>query len=191
MARSYPLFLRLAGVRVVVVGAGPVARERVARLAEAGARVRVVAPDAHALAANAPAVDDPRAREFRPSDLDDAWLAIAAATPDVNQAVRDAADARRVFTVAVDDSARCSAFGAASFERGAVTIALSSDGSAPALVALLRRALEALLPPDDLAAWSAVAESARREWRSAGAPFGERRPMLLRALGALYARGEA
>lgn len=190
MVRSYPLFLRLDGVRVVVVGAGPIARERVARLGEAGARVRVVAPDAGALTATA-TVDDVRAREFRPSDLDDAWLAIAAATPEVNQAVRDAADARHVFTVAVDDSARCSAFGAASFERGAVTVALSSEGSAPALVALLRRALEALLPPDDLAAWSATAEAARREWRSAGAPFAERRPMLLRALGALYARGAA
>ena len=41
-------------------------------------------------------------RRFRPEDLDDAWLVVAAATPDVNRAVADAAAPRRVFVNAVD-----------------------------------------------------------------------------------------
>lgn len=184
---TYPTFLRLAGRTVLVVGAGPVARERIGRLRAAGAVVRVVAPNADASLG----VDEWHARPFDERDLDGVWLVIAAAPPPVNRQVRAAADRRQLFTIAVDDSAACTAFGAACFQRGAVTVALSSDGRAPALVALLRRALESLLPESDLAAWSQVADEARREWRAAGSPFAERRPTLLRALDALYARGAA
>ena len=45
---AYPVTLDLHGVVVLVVGAGPVAARKVAGLAEAGAVVRVVAPDVSA-----------------------------------------------------------------------------------------------------------------------------------------------
>lgn len=181
-ARSFPLFLRLEGKLVLVVGAGPVGLEKAARLAEAGARVRLVDPRV----ASCPFAFELHARPFEPGDLEGAWLAVAAAPPEVNRAVRHAADARNVFTVAVDDVESCTAFGAASFERGDVTVALSSDGSAPALVALLRRALESLIPQGEAARWSEVARRARREWRAQRVPMPERRPSLLRAMNALY-----
>ena len=169
---AHPIFLRLEGKTVLVVGAGPVANEKAARFASAGAVVRQVAPE--------------RNHAFRDDDLDGAWLAVAAATPEVNRAVRAAADARRVFTIAVDDVASCTAFGAAHLERGGITIALSSDGRAPALVALLRQALDAIVP-DDVERWRALAEQARAEHRAASVPFAARRPLLFRVLEALYA----
>jgi len=164
---AHPIFVRLEGKDVLVVGAGPVAREKAARLAGAGAIVRHVAPEVN--------------RAFRDEDVDGAWLVVAAAPPDVNRRVRAAADARRVFTIAVDDVASCSAFGAAELERGGITVAISSDGRAPALVALLRRALEAVLP-DDVGRWREIAERARAEHREAGMPMNARRALLLRAL---------
>ena len=42
----FPAFLKLAGRRCLVVGAGPVAEEKIEGLLRAGADVRVVAPDA-------------------------------------------------------------------------------------------------------------------------------------------------
>jgi siroheme synthase (precorrin-2 oxidase/ferrochelatase) len=42
-------------------------------------------------------------REFAPADLDGAWLVVAAATPEVNRAVAQAAEDRRLFVNAVDD----------------------------------------------------------------------------------------
>jgi siroheme synthase-like protein len=183
---AYPLFLRLEGRSVLVVGGGPVAVEKAKALVSAGARVRVVAPEVD-VALGELFGSDVEQRAFRPSDVDDAWLVVAAAPPEVNRAVRAAADARRVFVVAVDDVEHCSAIGAAAFERGGITVALSSDGRAPALVALLRRALDSLLPAD-LAAWSRIAAEARPAWKAAGVPIAERRPLLLRALVALYAR---
>ena len=184
-APAFPLFLHLEGRRVLIVGGGPVAREKGLALVEAGARVRVVAPRVDvALAAAAAHVE---VRAFCSGDLDDAWLVVAAAPPDVNREVKAAADARRLFCLAVDDLESCSAIGAARLRRGAITVAISTGGAAPALVALLRRAIDALLP-DDIGAWETVATEARAEWKREGLPMAERRPRLLQALNALYAQ---
>jgi siroheme synthase-like protein len=188
-AGGFPIFLRLDGRCVLVVGGGSVALEKARALALAGARVRVVAPEIHSGFDGV--ADTVEVRPFASADLDGAWLAIAAASPEVNREVKLAADRRRVFVVAVDDVESCSAIGAAQLRRGGLTLAISSDGRAPALVALLRRALEQVIP-DDVDRWVELAERCRGEWRAAKVPFAERRPRLLRALNALYAGlGEA
>ena len=56
MPDLFPLFLDLAGRRVVVVGGGSVAARRVAALLDAGARVQVVAPGGAALRCAGPAL---------------------------------------------------------------------------------------------------------------------------------------
>jgi len=182
---NYPLFLKLEGKRVLVVGGGPVGLEKAAKLASAGALVRLIDPRAR----TSNTVREARAGEFEDSDLDDVWLVIAAAPPAVNRRVREAADARQLFTIAIDDVASCTAYGAATFERGVVTIALSSDGRAPALVSLLRSALESLIPSEDASLWSAIASAAREEWRARGVPMQARKPALLAAMNAIYEGG--
>ncbi len=179
----FPLFLRLEGRRAVVVGGGPVAAARAARLAEAGARVTVVAPrvtgEAERLAAEV------RRRRFDPADLDGAWLAVAAATPEVNRAVARAAEERRVFVNAVDDPASASAYTGGVLRRGGLVVALSTEGRAPALAGLLREGIEALLP-DEVEAWVGLAERLRAADRARGVPLARRRPRLLEALNALH-----
>jgi siroheme synthase (precorrin-2 oxidase/ferrochelatase) len=69
--------------------------------------------------------------------------------------------------------------------RGAVEIAISTGGLAPALAGLLREALDAILP-EDLERWIEVATAARSEWKRGRVPIAERRPLLLRALDRLY-----
>ena len=70
--------------------------------------------------------------------------------------------------------------------RGGVTMAISTDGRAPALAGLIRQALETLLPEDDVERWMSVAEDQRAEWKATGVPMDQRRPQLLRALADLY-----
>jgi uroporphyrin-III C-methyltransferase/precorrin-2 dehydrogenase/sirohydrochlorin ferrochelatase len=190
----FPLFLKLAGREVLLVGGGPVATSKARSLAEAGARVRVVSPDlTPELAAAAAAAAESslgwtvRRRRFEPADLDGVWLVISAAPPEVNRAVSTEAETRRIFVVAVDDPPSASAYGAGIVRRGGVTLAISTAGNAPALAGLLREGMEAVLPESgDLEAWMAEARRLRPTWRRDGMPLGERRPHLLAALNRLY-----
>ena len=180
-----PLFLDLAGRRVVLVGGGRVAAAKLPAIVAAGADVRVVAPAIDADIERA-GVSIER-RGFVPADLDEAWLVVAAATPAVNREVAEAAGARRIFVNAVDDPANATAFLSGVVGRDGVTIAISTNGDAPALTALLREALDALLPRD-LSSWLAEARRQRAIWRREGVAMEKRRPLLLEALNGLYGK---
>jgi uroporphyrin-III C-methyltransferase / precorrin-2 dehydrogenase / sirohydrochlorin ferrochelatase len=127
----FPVFLKLAGRRVLVVGAGPVAASKIQGLLSAGADVTVVAPDMHTDIERA-AVTRVR-RPFAPGDLEGAWLVVAAATPDVNREVARAAEAKSLFVNAVDDPPNATAYLGGIVRRGDVTFAISTGGRAPAL----------------------------------------------------------
>jgi uroporphyrin-III C-methyltransferase / precorrin-2 dehydrogenase / sirohydrochlorin ferrochelatase len=163
-----PLFLKLAGRRVVLVGAGLVANGKLDALVRAGADVRLVDPD-----------------RFQPADLDEAWLVVSAATAEINRRVAEAAEARRIFVNAVDDPPNASAYLGGVIRRSGVTIAISTSGEAPALAGILREGIDALLP-QDLDRWTACAQDLRKTWRADGVPMERRRPQLVDALKALY-----
>src|SRR5207244_1291354 len=182
-----PLFLNLAGRRVLLVGGGPVAAAKLQQLLAAGADVHVVAPDVveeiDRTAASCGVVI--ARRSFVPEDLDGVWLVVAAASPDVNREVAVAAEARRIFVNAVDDPANASAFLSGVVRREGVTIAISTSGDAPALTALIRQGFDELLPRRDLAQWVREARRQRRQWKAEGVPMEVRRPLLLEALNRL------
>jgi len=179
----FPAFLNLAGKRVVVVGGGQVAAGKVEGLLRAGARVTVVAPEIRSELERSDVTLVRRA--FEPSDLDGAWWVVAAAPGVVNQAVRAAGDARHLFVNAVDDPEHASAYLGGVVRKAGVTIAISTDGRAPALAGLLREAIDAWLPVD-LDRWMDAADEARTAWRRDGVPMSERRPLLLDVLNGLY-----
>ena len=167
----------------MVIGAGPVAASKLAALQSAGAEIVVIAPEVcEAVAAAGVRIER---RRFVPSDLDEAWFAVAAAPPEVNRRVAEEAERRRVFVNAVDDPSNASVYLGGVVRRGGVTFGISTDGAAPALAGLLREALDALLPAD-LGAWRACADELRRSWRERQVPMEARRPELLQALNALY-----
>lgn len=184
MRNLLPLFLDLTGRHVLLVGGGRVAAGKLQQLLAAGANVRVVSPLVVAEIASTTDVDIVR-RTFQPSDLDDVWLVVAAATSDVNRQVADAAEARRIFVNAVDDPPNATAYLSGVVRRDDVTIAVSTSGDAPALTALIREALNAVLP-NDLADWVRTAREHRRQWRRDRVPMDARKPLLLNALNAIY-----
>jgi uroporphyrin-III C-methyltransferase / precorrin-2 dehydrogenase / sirohydrochlorin ferrochelatase len=179
----YPVFLKLAGLSVVVVGGGTVAAGKLDGLLDAGARVTVVAPAiADAIRARGVTLVE---RGFTASDLDGARRVVAAATPEVNREVAAAAAERGLLVNAVDDVSSASAYLGAVVRRGPVVLSISTSGLAPALAGLVREALEALLP-DELERWIDVARAARTDWKHDRTPIAERRPLLLRALDRVY-----
>ena len=78
---------------------------------------------------------------------------------------------------------------APSARRDGITIAISTEGSAPGLTGLLREALDVVLP-HDVGEWVDEARRQRTGWRRDGVPFESRRPLLLDALTRLYDRSE-
>jgi siroheme synthase-like protein len=190
MTELLPLFLNVASRPVVLVGGGRVAAAKLQQLLAAGARVTVVTTNVGAAfqaalggvqAARVRVVE----RGFEATDLDGAWLVVAAATTEVNRAVAAAAEERRLFVNAVDDPANATAYLSGVVRRDGVTIAISTSGHAPALTALLREGLDALLPRD-LSTWIERARAQRVVWRRDAVPMEQRKPRLLTALNAIY-----
>jgi len=179
----YPAFLKLTGRKVLLVGGGRVAAGKLHGLLSEGARVTVVAPEIR------PELQMPgvvlERRTFDQRDLDDAWYVVAAAPPDVNRQVLEAAQPRHIFVNAVDDPAHATAYAGGVVRRSGVTVAISTNGRAPALAGLLREALDAWLP-GDLDEWMSVADDMRRIWKRDGVAIEQRRPRLLESLNALY-----
>src|SRR4051812_8940050 len=183
MSALYPVFLKLDGLEVVVVGGGQVAAGKLDGLLAAGAKVTVIAPQiCDAIRARDVATIE---AEFRPAHLAGARWVVAAATPEINRDVALAAAERGLFVNAVDDTGNASAYLGGVIRRGPVEIAISTGGLAPALAGLLREALDAILPVE-LDRWIAVATAARHDWKRDGVPMPERRPLLLRALERIY-----
>jgi uroporphyrin-III C-methyltransferase/precorrin-2 dehydrogenase/sirohydrochlorin ferrochelatase len=147
--------LQLAGLRCLVVGSGHEAAQRTRSLVEAGAVVRVVsaAPPAE-LAALRSSVAEFHVRGFDDGDLDGVWLAVST---DLDAAlaarIHAAAALRRVFFCAIDQPAFCTFSHPALSRTGDVTLAISTNGRAPALARRLREELDRLFAEVDLPAF--------------------------------------
>jgi len=135
-----PLGLRVRGRRVVVVGGGPVALRRVTSLLDVGAVVVVVAPVCVDALADLAARGQIRwqATPFEPSDLDDAWLAMACTDdPSVNALVVTEADVRRTWCVRADDASAATAWMPAVGRTGPAVVAVHG-GRDPRRAVVLR-----------------------------------------------------
>lgn len=147
----YPVFLDLEGRPVVVVGGGAAAERRVERLLEAGASITLVAPrptDGLRRRAEAGQIRL-RERPFRAGDLAGARLVVAERL-DAETAARvfEEAEARGIFASVEDDLEHLSFHHPSVLRRGALTVAISTEGRAPALAARLRQRLERSLGPE-------------------------------------------
>ncbi|HET6634960.1 MAG TPA: uroporphyrinogen-III C-methyltransferase [Streptomyces sp.] len=124
---AYPVGLRLAGRRVVVLGGGTVAQRRLPALLAAGADVHLVAPAATP-SVEAMAVAGELTWEHRPyrrGDLADAWyVLIATDDPEANAAASAEAEEHRVWAVRSDDAEAATAWTPATGRSEGVTVAV-------------------------------------------------------------------
>ncbi|MDD4929516.1 MAG: siroheme synthase CysG [Gallionella sp.] len=141
-----PIFMNVKGRLCLVVGGGEVGRRKASVLLEAGARVRVVAPDILPELAKLAGVEAVISR-FEPSHLDDVALVIAATNDrGVNVLTSESARARNIPVNVVDDPALCSFIMPAILDRSPLMVAFSSGGASPVLTRLLRGKLESIIP---------------------------------------------
>jgi precorrin-2 dehydrogenase / sirohydrochlorin ferrochelatase len=147
----FPIFLKLARRRCLVVGATTLAEPKIESLLAAGAEVLVVAPRATARVEQWTLEGRIawEARTFEARDLSRVFLVVAAtSSPRTNQAVFDEARARGILCNAVDDREHCDFYYPAIVRRRRLQIAISTGGASPALAQRLRRQLEKQFGPE-------------------------------------------
>lgn len=178
----FPAFIKLAGRRCVVVGAGSVAASKITSLLECGAQITVVAPRAAESVEQLAAARKIRwlPRKFAPNDLARAFLVIAATSdPAVNRAVFLEAEVRGILCNSVDDPPNCDFYFPAIVRRGPLQIAISTSGESPALAQRIRLELEASLE-EPVADWVEKIGEARREILASVPPTDDRKKLLHR-----------
>lgn len=144
-----PLFHILRGRCALLVGGGDVALRKARLLNDAGAILRVVAPEVHSELRELVNGEGGELllRPYRQADLEDCVLVIAATDDEpLNAQVSRDANERGVPVNVVDAPALCSVIFPAIVDRSPLVVAVSSGGDAPVLARLLRAKLETWIP---------------------------------------------
>ncbi|NCS72899.1 MAG: bifunctional precorrin-2 dehydrogenase/sirohydrochlorin ferrochelatase [Deltaproteobacteria bacterium] len=150
MASLYPAMLRLQGRPVLVVGAGTIAASKVSALLEAGARVTVVAPEVGPELAERGRRGEVAVRreEVAAHHLDGVWLVVGASGVEaVDRWLAAECDQRRIFLNAVDRPPACTFYVPSVVRAEPILVAISTNGTSPALAGRLRRIVADALPP--------------------------------------------
>ncbi|WP_374416665.1 siroheme synthase CysG [Ectopseudomonas oleovorans] len=142
-----PLFHKLQGRLVLVIGGGEVALRKARLLSDAGAVLRVVAPEIRSELQELAGPGGIFLRGYASSDLQGVALVIAA-TDDVplNAQISAEAQALGIPVNVVDAPALCSVIFPAIVDRSPLIVAVSSGGDAPVLARLIRAKIETWIP---------------------------------------------
>ncbi len=164
MTNLFPMFLKVEGRQILVVGAGKVGEPKIAGLLDTGAHVRVVALEA------TPAVREwaregkieLSVRAFSSNDLVGAFLAVVATSSrNLNERIYHEAQRRGVLCNVVDVPDLCDFFYPSVVRRGDLQIAVSTSGKSPSLAQKIRQQLERQFGPG-YAAWVAELGETRK-----------------------------
>lgn len=164
MTSLFPMFMKLKGKQVLVVGAGKVGEPKIGGLLDTGARIRVVAIEATA-AVREWAQSGKIELDLRPfvtEDLQGALLAVVATSSrTLNERIYQEAQNRGVLCNVVDVPDRCDFFYPAVVRRGDLQIAVSTAGHSPSLAQQIRQQLEKQYGPG-YAGWVAELGETRK-----------------------------
>lgn len=158
----YPVYLNLKDRKCLVIGGGKVAERKIRQLLKVGATVTVISPSITTGLKRLFSTGriQYQNRSFRKGDTRGAFLVIAATSDeDVNRRVSSESTG---LVNAVDMPEYCSFIMPSVIRKGALTIAISTSGTSPALARTLREDMEVSFPPD-IAKYLAFLERKRRD----------------------------
>jgi precorrin-2 dehydrogenase / sirohydrochlorin ferrochelatase len=159
------MFVKLAGRKVLVVGAGKVGEQKIAGLLDTGARVQVVALAATEQVrgwADRGAIEFAQ-RTYQSTDLEGIFLVIVATSiRELNEYIYQEAQDRGILCNVVDVPDQCDFYYPSVVKRGDLQIAISTSGQSPSLAQRIRQQLEKQFGPP-YADWVAELGDIRRE----------------------------
>lgn len=152
--KLFPVFLKLEKLKVLIVGGGNVAFEKLNAIIgnSPATEVTVVAPEIIAaiddLAILHPAVKLKK-RVFFPGDLFSADIVIAAtADNELNKIIRDEARKREILVNVVDTPELCDFYMGSIVKKGDFKIAVSTNGKSPTFAKRMKEVLDDSLPEE-------------------------------------------
>ncbi|WP_353663084.1 bifunctional precorrin-2 dehydrogenase/sirohydrochlorin ferrochelatase [Hydrogenimonas sp. SS33] len=145
----FPAFVKLDNRKILLVGGGRIAGEKLEKLLDFTEDITIVAPDiagpvrtlaqAHGLTMHE--------RPYRPDDLEGVFLAIVAVDDlELQKAIYDACQSRHTLCNSVDSVDYCDFIFPSYTKKGDLTVAFSTSGISPSVAKYLRRAIESVIP---------------------------------------------
>src|SRR5579864_6534993 len=179
----YPIFLKLESHKVLIVGGGAIAEQKIEAVLRSATDVTVLSPEISPLIQRW--CNERRlkhlAKEFHPGITKGYFLVIACTDSEpVNRAVYQEAREFGALANAVDDPGYCDFYAPAVVSRGDFQIAISTGGNSPALSQHVRKQLEETYGPE-YESWTAWLGRMRDLMRNV-LPRTERRKELLMLL---------
>ena len=179
----YPVFLKLEGRKVLIVGGGNIAEQKIEGVLRSATDVTVIAPQITDRIQTWAKEKRVRyvAGEYRRGMARGYFLVIAATDSEsINRAVYEEARSAGALANAVDDPQYCNFYAPAVVNRDDFQIAISTGGASPALAQHIRCELEEKYGVE-YGPWTAWLGRARKALRQA-LPRGENRKQLIRML---------
>ncbi|MFK7868368.1 MAG: siroheme synthase CysG [Roseobacter sp.] len=148
--KTFPMFLQMAGHRVVIAGGGEQAAQKTRLMLKTEARIHVLAddlePELQALA------DSGRITQQRgavtPNHFADAALVfVATGCPGLDAALHDLAKVAGALVNVVDQPGLCDAITPSIVDRDPVVVAIGTEGTAPVLARQIKTKVEQMLEP--------------------------------------------
>ena len=189
----FPVFLDLTGKKCLVTGEGYEVAGKVQALVDAAAEVTYVNPRAEAAIEALAAVGliHWEKRDFVPDDLQGLFLVISDLKD--NSEIFRMAEEQRILCNCVDDPEHCRFSFGSLHRRGELTIAISTNGWAPAVAVRLKEKFQREIGPE-YTDFLELLKSVRPEITASIADFGKRRDLWYRIVDsealAMLARGQ-
>ncbi len=150
MSQLLPVFLKLEDKKVLLVGGGNVALEKLQHLLPTGCKLTVIAkefkPEVLELLSSYQNADVQN-RFVTTTDLDGFHLVYSATNDSkTNRDLVEYAKSKKIWINCADDPSYCDFYSSAYFDRGPIRVAVSTQGEFAGLAGTIRNLVEEILP---------------------------------------------
>ena len=145
----FPLYMDMQNLKVLVVGGGSIATEKLEKLTDFTTEITVIAlhveEEAHSLIEEYQLILEQRA--YQRGDIEGFDIVIVATdTVDLHKAIYDESRGSRILVNSVDNTDYCDFIFPSYVQKGDLTIAFSTGGASPAFAKQIRRHFEKIIP---------------------------------------------
>ncbi len=144
----FPMYMDMNDLKVLVVGAGYIATEKVEKLVDFTNKITIIAPEVKVEVEKLIETYDLRLykKEYERGDIEGFDIVIVATTKELQKDIYEESRGRNILINSVDNKAYCDFIFPSYIQKGYLSIAFSTAGASPAFSKRLRKHIESSLP---------------------------------------------